>query len=275
MRALWFATTLAIICVAARSAQVPLPIYDRDPRHLWNRLYRAIAVRTEGAVDYGEDNGEPYHDAFDDPKRLAAILDEFLDKHGEGRASGDLRRALLQNDVWAAFDLATSPEVGASGVLLRRRLARVIEQLRLKSSQISGLPDNYAQAVKSAAFATDFDPEHTDRAFLPPDLLDPKGRWVEVGEDGLGAVAPFHVEMLSGRSVFSFHPLPGRSPGDAIVSGNSQPVSHALGAQSTGYRYEVPGPCQGAIAPAASQSGDSTIPAGDDRGARAADDGHQ
>ena len=202
MRTLWLALLLTIVWVAARSEQAPSSIYDRDPEHLWNRLYRAIVVRTEGAVDYGLDNAEPYYDAFDDPKKLAAILDEFLHKHGEGRARDDLRQALLQNDVWSAFDLATSPEVGASGVLLQRRLARVIERLQLKSFQISSLPDNYAQAVKSAAFATDFDAEHPDRTFLPPDLLDPKGQWVEIGEAGLGAVAPFHVEMLSGRSVF-------------------------------------------------------------------------
>jgi hypothetical protein len=43
-------------------------------------------------------------------------------------------------------------------------------------------------------------------------------------------VAPFHVEMLSGRSVFRiFHPLPGRPPAHALLSGNAQPVSYALG----------------------------------------------
>jgi hypothetical protein len=240
MRAIWLATTLAIICMSARSEQTPLAVYDRDPEHLWNRLYRAIAVRTEGAVDYGLDNAEPYHDAFDDPKRLAAILDEFLDKHGEDRAHGDLKRALLQNDVWAAYDLATSPEVGASGVLLRRRLARVIERLRLRSSQISGLPDNYAQTVTTADFASDFDPEHPNRAFLPPDLLDPKGSWVEIGEDGLGAVAPFHVEMLSGRSVFRvFIRCPGGREATLsyLETLNLYPTPWALNPQDIGTRY--------------------------------------
>ena len=240
MRALWFATTLAMICMSARSEQTPLAIYDRDPEHLWNRLYRAIAVRTAGAVDYGLDNAEPYRDAFDNPNRLAAILDEFLDKHGEDRAHGDLKRALLQNDVWAAFDLATSPEVGASGVLLRRRLARVIERLRLSSSQISGLPDNYAQAVATADFATDFDPEHPDRAFLPPDLLDPKGSWVEIGEDGLGVVAPFHVQMLSGRSVFRvFIRCPGgrQATLSYLETLNLYPTPWALNPQDIGTRY--------------------------------------
>jgi hypothetical protein len=72
----------------------------------------------------------------------------------------------------------------------------------MQSSQIAGLPDNYAQAVNSGAFAADFDPEYPDRAFLPPDLLDANGQWVEIGEEGLAAVTPFHLQMLSGRSVF-------------------------------------------------------------------------
>ena len=202
-------------------------------------LSRDCRANREGAVDYGVDNAEPYRDAFDDPKRLAAILDEFLDKHGERRARGDLRRALLQNDVWSAFDLATTPEVGASGVLLRRRLAHVIERLQLKSSHNSSLPDNYAQAVKSAAFATDFDPEHSDRAFLPPDLLDPNGQWVEMGETGLGAVAPFHVEMLSGRSAFRvFIRCPGGRPATLsyLETLNLYPTPWALNPQDIGSR---------------------------------------
>jgi hypothetical protein len=202
MRILLSGVVLALICAMAQAAEPPLAIYDRDPGHLWNRLYRAIAVRTEGGVDYGMDNSEPYYDGFDNPDKLIAILDEFLHKHGEDRAPSDLTRALLLNDVWAAFDLAATPAVGAEGPSLRRRLARAIERLRMQSSRISALPDNYAQAVKSATFATDFDPEHPDRAFLPPDLLDATGQWVEIGQDALGAVAPFHVEMLSGRSVF-------------------------------------------------------------------------
>jgi hypothetical protein len=202
MRILWSAIVFALICASAKAAESPFAIYDRDPAHLWNRLYRAMAVRTEAGVEYGIDNSEPYQDSFDDPKTLTVVLDEFLKRQGEDRAPGALRRALLLNDVWAAFDLATGPEAGANGASLRRRLARVIGQLRLQSSQIADLPDNYAQAVKSGTFAADFDPGRPDLAFLPPDLLDTNGRWVEIGEDGLGAVTPFHLQMLSGRSVF-------------------------------------------------------------------------
>jgi len=202
MRTLCFAAMVTLICAAAQAAEPSSAIYDRDPEHVWNRLYRAIAVRTEAGVDFGMDNSEPYQNRFDDPKTLIAILDEFLRTRGEDRAPGNLQRALLLNDVWAAFDLAASTEVGPDGASLRPRLARVIERLRMHSSDISSLPDNYSAAVKSATFAADFDPEHPDRAFLPPDLLDAKGQWVEIGEDGLGAVAPFHLRMVSGRSVF-------------------------------------------------------------------------
>jgi hypothetical protein len=171
-RTLWSALVMTAVCLVAEATESSLVVYDRDPGHLWNRLYGAIAARTGGDADYGMDNSEPYHESFDNPEKLVAILDEFREKHGEDWAPDPLRRALLQNDVWAAFDLATGPNVEAEGASLRRDLARVIRRLRLQSSQISSLPDNYAQAVKSAAFATDFDPEHPDSAFLPPDLLD-------------------------------------------------------------------------------------------------------
>jgi hypothetical protein len=194
--------SLALICIAARPVGTPPAIYDRDPQHLFNRLYTAIAVRTEGGTPYGADNSEPFGEKFDDPAKLIAVLDEFLEQHGEERASGDLQRALLLNDLWAAFDLTASADVGPDGAPLRRRLARVIRRLRLRSSQITGLPDNYLEAVRSARFARDFDPAHPEKVFLPPDLFDANGPWVRVGGDGRGAVATMHLRMLSGRSVF-------------------------------------------------------------------------
>jgi hypothetical protein len=240
MRTLWPALIMMLTCITAQAAPPPWTIYDRNPEHLWNRLYAAIAVRTEGGLDYGVDNSEPFHESFDDPQKLIAILNEFLDKHGEDRAPGALRRALLLNDVWAAFDLTNTPIVGAEGASLRRRLARVIGRLRMQSPQISGLPDNYAQAVASTAFAADFNPEHPEHAFLPPDLLDPKGQWVEIGEDGLGAVAPFHVEMLSGRSVFRvFIRCPGGRQATLayLETLNLYPTPWELNPQDLGTRY--------------------------------------
>ena len=240
MRTFCLTAIMTLICATAHAAQPPPAIYDRNPEHLWNRIYAAIAVRTEGGLDYGVDNSEPFHDSFDNPQKLVTILDEFLHQHGEDRAPGALRRALLLNDVWAAFDLTNSPVVGAEGASLRRRLARVIGRLRMQSPQISSLPDNYAQAVASTAFAADFDPEHPERAFLPPDLLDVKGQWVEIGEDALGPVAPFHVEMLSGRSVFRvFIRCPGGRQATLayLETLNLYPTPWELNPQDIGTRY--------------------------------------
>jgi hypothetical protein len=231
---------MMLICLTAHAAQPPRTIYDPNSEHLWNRLYAAIAVRTEGGIDYGVDNSEPFHDSFDNPQKLITLLDEFLHEHGEDRASGALRRALLLNDVWAAFDLTNTPVVGAEGVSLRRRLARVIGRLRMQTPQITSLPDNYAQAVASTAFAADFDPDHPERAFLPPDLLDPNGQWVEIGADGEGAVAPFHIQMLSGRSVFRiFIRCPGGRQATLayLETLNVYPTPWELNPQDIGTRY--------------------------------------
>ena len=116
----------------------------------------------------------------------------------ENRAPGDVRRALFLHDAWAAFDLAAR----GSDKNLRYRLAAVVERLRMRDEAIAGLPDNYAAAVMSGKFNKDFDPKHPGEAFLPPDLFDTSGPWVEVGGGGLGLVAPVHVGALSGRSAF-------------------------------------------------------------------------
>jgi hypothetical protein len=177
-------------------------VYDSNPEHPWNRLYRAIAVRTERGIPYGADNSEPYGEPFDDPQEVRAALDEFLERHAEKLAPGNLGRALLLNDLWTAFDLAASPVMMADSAALRARLARVIARLRLPRSAVSGLPDNYQQAVRSGKFAADFDPAHPEQPFLPPDLFDPNGPWVRI-QDGTGApAAAMHVEIFSGRSEF-------------------------------------------------------------------------
>ena len=46
----WFAGTVLLMCVAARATEPTSVIYDHDPEHLWNRLYQAIAVRTDGGA---------------------------------------------------------------------------------------------------------------------------------------------------------------------------------------------------------------------------------
>ena len=112
-------------------------IYDDDPGHLWNRLYRAIAVRTEAGIQYGADSPEPFDEEFDDPAQLQAVLDEFLRSGGENLVANDLKRALLLHDVWAAFDLAAHREIAP----LQLGLARVLARLRLSERAIADTVD--------------------------------------------------------------------------------------------------------------------------------------
>jgi hypothetical protein len=202
MRTPWFAILMMLIGAAAQAADAPAAVYDKNPEHLWNRLYRAIAMRTENGVSYGADNAVPFREPFDDPQKLIAVLEEFLSQHGERRSSADLEQALLLCDVWAAFDLAVSGPRDSRNLPIARLLARVIGKLRMQDAAISRLPDNYAEAVKSGRFASDFDSSHPQQAFLPPDLFDPAGPWVQI-QDGSGRLlTPFHTALLSGRSVF-------------------------------------------------------------------------
>lgn len=198
MRLILCGALLTLISSFADAADGPVAIYSSDPNHLWNRLYRAMAIRTLDGVEYGADIAEPYPDDFDSRKQLISTLDEFLRTQGERSLPGEARRALMLNDVWAAFDISTAH----GGTELRSRLARAIERLRMPISDLAQLKDNYAEAVKTSKFAKGFDPTHPDVAFLPPDLFDPGGPWVQIGESGRGLAAPTHVQMVSGRSAF-------------------------------------------------------------------------
>jgi hypothetical protein len=73
----------------------------------------------------------------------------------------------------------------------------------LTPEQIKSLPDNYAAAVESRAFAEKQDPEHRERPFLPPDLLQQDGPWVEVQTDNASRVTVSrHVHDFGARSAF-------------------------------------------------------------------------
>lgn len=210
----------ALFCILNMAADGPpaaapkaagVTIYDPDPQHLLNRLHRAMAVRTIGGVDYGTDNAIPFMgdaDALligDAHVQLLSVLDEFLRTQTPDRLPGELPRALLQHEAWATFDhtlLQTLAELPAQRKALRARLAKVIALLAMKDSEIARLPDNYADAVKSGAFPRDFDPANPDKTFLPADLFDSKGPWVEISDDRGQSVAPVHVGSLQGRSIF-------------------------------------------------------------------------
>ena len=196
-------------------------IYDPDPRHIWNRLHATFFVREDlpetALLPDALDPPFWYHTTYlltqPSHKNALRVLDEFLQTHAENLIHDPVKRAILQRDLWAVFDWSGDRAPGSDEEKreLQGRLGKVLQRLALTPEQIGSLPDNYAQAIASGELAKEYDPEHRDRAFLPPDLFDPQGSWVEL--EGRGKplpVAEQHDSFFSGRSNFLvFLRLPG------------------------------------------------------------------
>jgi formylglycine-generating enzyme required for sulfatase activity len=212
--------------------------YASDSNHLWNRLHRALFVRTDrdgklhvhttdpllwhgrttqrdGVFTFGTFHlleGESH-------ERAIEVLDQFLNEHGERLIDDPLKRMFLQHDTWAAFDYAAwypdewvyHSQHEPAAIALRARLAKTIGRLALRDSEVKALPDNYAKAVASKQFPADHDPRHPEQSFLPPDLVDPAGTWVRIHDaSSAEPMAPQHFQGAGGRAVhLVFLRLPG------------------------------------------------------------------
>ena len=194
-------------------------LYDRDPNHPWNRLYRALYRReSPDGKEYGYDELDPLlwagtKDLVVEPGygRTIGVLDEFLTSHSERAINDPLKRAILQRDLWAVFDwtIRTGRE-SSQTVNLQNKLFEIIRRLALRPEEISRLPDSYQAAIKSRAFPAFYDPDKRTQAFLPPDLFDRAGPWVMLSARGGQPIAITHVSFFSGRSLFLiFMRLPG------------------------------------------------------------------
>src|SRR5262245_50352933 len=144
-----------------------MTLYDPDPKHLWNRLHCAFHIPT--VVDFDPDPPQYKVQTIDpndlDPffwhrhhpyllsgpayREAIAVLDEFLDKRGEGLVKDALKRALLQRDLWTPFDWAADADWQKLDKKeqfvnerreLQARLGRVIPRLALSAKEIEQLP---------------------------------------------------------------------------------------------------------------------------------------
>ena len=216
----------AIPCIRAQSPYV-VTIYESNPDQLWNRVHATFFVRD----DLPETQRLP--DVLDPPlwshtafllsnpshKQAIGILDEFLETHAENLIRDPTKRAILQRDLWAVFDWTV--ERRSEGVSdpaymkekheLQTRLAEVLRRIALTPQELAALPNNYAQAVASGDFGREYDPAHRERAFLPPDLFEVRGAWVELEDPGSPVPVAFaHISNVSARSSFRvFLRLPG------------------------------------------------------------------
>lgn len=220
-------TSLALSCVlfaaawTSESAPAEEPstpskssIYVTDPDHLWDRLHKVLWVRTSpDGKEYGHDRLDPYlwrDTTFllkgESHTRAIALLDEFISSQGESLVKEPLKKAFLQRDLWEIFDWTTdSPEKthAAARRDLQTRLAKVIQRLAMSDEEIKTLPDNYAAAIAAKAFAETHNSKRPEQPFLPPNLLQKDGLWVEIVIDNSSApTATRHVFDFSARSAF-------------------------------------------------------------------------
>jgi hypothetical protein len=189
----------------SRSTQTRL--YDPDSSHPWNELHAALLIRAANGQVYGADTTDPllwpeskYLLEGASHQRAVRALDAILATDGGLSITDPLHRAVLQSDLWAVFDWASSTN-SRDAQSLQDRLAKLIARLALTRDEIQNLPDTYAAAIASKRFSGEFDPTLPERPFLPPDLLQSGGRWVNLGI-AAEPVAPAHTRFASGRSVF-------------------------------------------------------------------------
>ncbi|MGH9329629.1 MAG: hypothetical protein ACRD09_04235 [Vicinamibacterales bacterium] len=137
------------------------------------------------------------------------MLDEFLETRGERLIADPVRRAVFQHDLWAVFDWLAGGAEGDPDArkAIMPRVARLIRRVALSREQIDKLPNNYAVALASQAFADRFDPAHSDRVFLPRELFTAGGPWVVIV--GLEPVASQHAGELSHSAFSVIWRLPG------------------------------------------------------------------
>lgn len=194
-------------------------LYDPDPNHLWNRLYRALYQRVaRNGKEYGYDELDPilwptskYLLAGQSYQRTSTLLDEFLSTHAEMTIKDPLKRVIFQRDLWAIFDWTTEVQIDSPEKLnLQIKLAEVMKRLALSRVEILSLPDAYKEAATSREFPAVYDLSKRERPFLPPDLFDRQGPWVELSGRESMPTAMTHVNGFSGRSIFMvFMLLPG------------------------------------------------------------------
>lgn len=187
-------------------------VYDTDPNHLWNRVFRQLYQRTARGEEYGSNELDPllwFDTTFVFKERFYQqtidVLDEFLNANGETLITDPLKRAMFQHDMWAVFDWIVSREweFASQSLELQFRISQIIKRLALSKEQILSLPNNYQQAIEAQIFQTDFQIENPENAYLPADLFQLNSAWVPVGrENGPIALTHTNISPFLGRSVF-------------------------------------------------------------------------
>lgn len=212
-------------------SDAPLPIYDADPQHLWNRMFAAFYVRPrrlpatdeqpeliryEGGdvIEFLAWGKTSYWSSELVSEKVTPLLDEFLSDKDSQQIADPLKRAVFQHDLWAVYDHLIDLNIRRVGDLATRsrrdalcgKLARCIQRLTLSQSEFERLPDTYPLAVQSGDFVASHNTDFTVD-YLPHGLLTKPDEWVEIDfyypnmhEDIMDRFISLHARSLQGRS---------------------------------------------------------------------------
>jgi hypothetical protein len=189
---------------AALLPGTPEPIYSSDPNDSWNRIfYYLFSRRIETRLSDQFPEGAPFvdgvstrlferdeigdraidplypsnfvyagrHLVLTDPAYadFKKALQEALD---DNRQRSPVARALMQSDLWGAYDILFFPfpradekDLGQLRVIVLDLIPRLIRKVALTSEEIRSLPDNYSAAVREHSF---------------PDVFAKDSGWTEV-----------------------------------------------------------------------------------------------
>jgi hypothetical protein len=152
--------------------------------------------------------------------RYAQLKKALEDALHEKAPRSPLAQALMQGDLWAAYDRLSRFEEGGGEASERRDeiltlLARFIRKLALSPQEIQALPDNYAAAA---------------RAHRLPDLFGADSPWLEIR----WFAERFHDEAADHRRVARVFLKPASPPADKVAFLNGLPQTSSIAEQLEG-----------------------------------------
>lgn len=186
-----------------KTNSVEATLYDPDPGHIANRLYRGLFNWK------GDEESAPSHWPKQkinlDVTNVKALLDELLQLNVSKEFPDPVKRIFLQRDLWLMFDwLAQQPSgIATDYPVVQRKLARCIQHLALPLSQLRQLPDNYDDQLSTDAFPIEYDRANPNGAFLPGGLWLRNGPWIMVGDrDTRAVLASQHLDFFRGHNAY-------------------------------------------------------------------------
>jgi hypothetical protein len=207
-----------------------------DPVNVMGRPGLPVSTRLFERIEGGDRSLEPFYPSFftlygRSPFRLwvqpryAPLKKTLEDALQEKLPRSPLARALMQGDVWAAYDrLSRFEEVGREAAERRQKivalLARFAKKLALPPQEIQALPDNYATAA---------------RAHQLPDLFGADSPWLEVR----WFAERVHDEAADQRRVARVFLKPAVPPADKLAFLNGLPGNRSPAEQLEGVALVV------------------------------------